>query len=482
MIFDIASGMVLEVTDFVYEAIDLCRKKDWPGVTSELQKRYPAVSSEELVSALDQLRAKGLFKSPPEFGQKQQEERIELLWRHHPCRLQLVISQSCNLSCIYCYMENNQSNARKVLMSKKQAFQAVDHLIERSGRRRNLQVTFFGGEPLLNFPIVKEVVHFCKECEKKHGKNFVFELITNGTLLEGDIADFVIEHDMLLFVSLDGWRQMHNKQRPSINGQDYHGRILRNAKRMDSEYKTRKSKYPVKVRANLTPEFHDVNAVVHFLQSHGFTTIGISAIQDLAYSEGRTPGALSKEQMQQLEAASNDMLTKGFEDIVRGKRTGPYVAKVLRKTVCSLLQYHSTMGIRCGVGRNTNAVDVDGNIYPCHRYVNMKEYIVGNANMGMSEEKTKEYYRKLIDSACRTCSKCWIRSFCAGGCPWERSAPDGTICAPISSECDSRRRAVEKALWMRKELRKANPELFTAWTRTGKSDDNPLQWDDALEL
>lgn len=140
MIFDIASGMVLEVTDFVYEAIDLCRKKDWPGVTSELQKRYPGVSSEELVSALDQLRAKGLFKSPPEFGQKQQEKRIDILWRHHPYRLQLVISQSCNLSCLYCYMENNESNARKLLMRKKQALQAVDHLIERSGRRRNLQI------------------------------------------------------------------------------------------------------------------------------------------------------------------------------------------------------------------------------------------------------------------------------------------------------------------------------------------------------
>jgi uncharacterized protein len=297
MLFDIASGMVVELSDFAYEFIDLCQNKDWPEVASILQRKYPSLSLEEMKVTLDKLRTKGLFWTPPEFNEKAQEERIQALWQHHPCRLQLVISQSCNLSCVYCYMENNQSNARKVFMSREQAFQAVDHLIKRSGRRRSLQVTFFGGEPLLNFAVIKNVVQYCKECEQKYNKKFIFELITNGTLLDGEIADFVIENNMLLFVSLDGWKEMHNKQRPSISGKDYHETILRNAMRMDREYKKRKSKYTVKVRANLTPEFRDVKAVVDFFKSHGFTTIGISAIQDLHYSEGKTPGALSKEQM-----------------------------------------------------------------------------------------------------------------------------------------------------------------------------------------
>jgi uncharacterized protein len=375
-------------------------------------------------------------------------------------------------------MEKNESNAKKMLMSREQAFQAVDHLIERSGRRHNLQVTFFGGEPLLNFQRIKDVVQYCKEAEQKNNKIFMFELITNGTLLDGEIADFVIENDMLLFVSLDGWREMHNKQRPNINGKDYHERILRNAKRMDREYKKRKSKYTVKVRANLTPEFHDVRKVVDFFQSNGFSTIGMSAIQDLPYSEGKTPGALSREQMKYIEKVSEEMLVEGFGRIKQDERTGPYITKMLRKMVSSLSQYHSTMGVRCGVGRNTNAVDVDGNIYPCHRYVNMEKYILGNTQTGMDEEKTKIYYRKLIESTRRTCSKCWIRPFCAGGCPWERSAPDGAICDPLPSECDSRRQGVERVLWIRKELRKANHRLFAVWSNNGSQDKNLL---DALE-
>lgn len=485
MMFDIASGMVLELSEFAYEFLDLCRNKEWLEVTSILQKRYPDLSIEEMKLTLKQLKAKGLFAAPPEFDEKRQEERIQALWQHHPCRLQLVLSQNCNLACTYCYMENNGSNARRMLMNREQAFQAVDHLIKRSGRRRNLQVTFFGGEPLLNFQRIKEVVEYCKEAELKYNKKFIFELITNGTLLDGEIADFVIENDMLLFVSLDGWKEMHNRQRPSIDGKDYHERILRNAIRMDREYKKRKSKYTVKVRANLTPEFCDVKAVVDFLESHGFTTIGISVIQDLPYSEGQTPGALSVEQLEELTEVENRRWETEFERIKQGKRIGPYARKMLRKMISSMSRYCATMGIRCGVGRNTNAVDVDGNIYPCHRYVNMKEYILGNTKGGMDPRKTIRYYRKLIEATRRTCSKCWIRQFCAGGCPWERSSPDGTICDPLPTECDYRRQSVEKTLWFRKELRKAKPKLFAVWTNTGNADGDlldALEWEDPTTL
>jgi len=478
MMLDIASGMVVEFSDFAYEFLSLCVGKTWPEVIRIVGDKYPGVTAEQMRETLDGLKARGLFKRPRRFSDWHREQRIRQLWQHRPRRLQLVIAQCCNLSCVYCYMEKNQSNARRLLMSREQAFQALDHLIKRSGRRRDLQVTFFGGEPLLNFERIKEVVQYSKEMEKKHHKQFIFELITNGTLLGGEIAEFVSEHDMLLFVSLDGWKEMHNKQRPSISGEDHHETILKNAQYMDQEYKRRKSRNTVKVRANLTPEFHDVKAVVEYLESRGFTTIGISAIQDLPYSEGRTPGALPQEQALELGNDIEQMLLRGFERVKAGKSPSPYAGKMLHKMICSLSDYHSTLGIRCGVGRNTNAVDVDGNIYPCHRYVNMENYILGNTKIGLDPKKTKAYYRKLIEATRRTCSDCWIRQFCAGGCPWERSAPDGTICAPISSECEHRRRGVEKALWLRKELRKANPKLFDAWTRVGSDNHDSL---DALE-
>lgn len=481
MLFDVASGVVVELSDFAYEFIYLCTKQSWPEVISFLQVKYPSLSVQEIKVTLEQLKAKGLFKVPPEFDEKAQKERIQVLWRHHPRRLQLVISQSCNLKCIYCYMENNDSNSRKCIMSKEQAFQAVNHLIKRSGRRRNLQVTFFGGEPLLNFPVIKDVVRYCKECQQKHNKKFIFELITNGTLLDGEIADFVIKNDMLLMISIDGWKEMHNKQRSSVNGQDYYDKILLNAKRMIDERRKGNLSNPVKIRANLTPDFYNVKEVVSFFQSQGFTTIGISCIQNLPYLEF-TVGSLSSEQQEDFSVIIQTMFQDGFEQIRQGKKAGPYVTKMLRKGLGNLSQLHSTLGIRCGVGRNTNAVDVDGNIYPCHRYTNMKNYILGNTKTGLDEEKAKAYYRKLIESSRQSCSKCWIRQFCAGGCPWIRSVPDSTICYPLVSECKKRREGVEKALWMRKELRKANPKVYNAWSNFSNDKENKedlLQWPDS---
>ena len=360
-------------------------------------------------------------------------------------------------------VEQNESNDRHVLMTEAQAFQAVDHLVQRSGKRRSLQITFFGGEPTLNFDLIKKVVAYCnEEVAPRHNKSFIFELITNGILLSGEIADFVSEHDFLLFVSLDGWREMHNTQRPAINGEDYHETILQNAICMDRAYKSRHSRCIVKVRANLTAAYPDARAVADYLESHGFSNVGVAGIFDMPSSEVPTPGALTQEQLARMEREMEDLFLETLRCVQEGRRPSPYGMKSLRKAVLRLNKRSWILGMICGAGRNTSAADTDGNIYPCHRYVNKRAYVLGNTKDGLDEKTTKAFYRHCMTAAMNHCSQCWVREYCKGGCTWDLAQADGTLCRRPPSMCDRIQRGTEMALWLRKELRKAAPEKFKA--------------------
>jgi uncharacterized protein len=464
MLFDLRTGVLLELNDFAYGLLSLCREcPDADRLREALARQYPSVCLEEALAAVRSLYAEGLFRQPRRFTRAEMERHIRALWAHHPYRVQLVVAQHCNLRCTYCYMEQNESNERHVLMSEEQAFQAVDHLVQRSGSRRNLQITFFGGEPTLNFDVIKKVVSYCDDqVAPRHNKTFVFELITNGTLLSGEIADFVDAHDFLLFISLDGWKEMHNTQRPACSGADYHEIILQNAKRIDKRYRERRSKCILKVRANLTAAFPDARAVVNYLESQGFHNIGVAGIYDMPSAASPTPGALRAEQLSWMERQGEDLLWRTLQCIREGKRPSPYGMKSLRKAILRLNKRSRILGMICGVGRNTSAVDTDGNIYPCHRYVNKEAYILGNTAEGMNEEKTKGFYRRCMTAAMNQCAKCWVREYCKGGCSWDLARDDGNLCPRPPAMCDGVKRGIEMSLWFRKELRRIAPDRFKA--------------------
>jgi uncharacterized protein len=153
-------------------------------------------------SVISALKSRGFFAYTP-VNHQEQEELIERLWRHHPRRIQMLMAQGCNLGCRYCYAWRNGSNQKGTLMPWAIAKASVDHLVANSGKRTDLQVTFFGGEPLLNYPVIRQVVEYCRSLEASSDKRFTFELITNGTLLSKDVAEWIVSEKFLLFVSID---------------------------------------------------------------------------------------------------------------------------------------------------------------------------------------------------------------------------------------------------------------------------------------
>jgi uncharacterized protein len=477
LLYDISTGIVCELNGFSYELLSLCGKYELDEILRTIDTKYPDVTEQDIYEVLEPLESRGLFSHRP-VEINLQQRNIDSLWRHRPRRIQLFLAQSCNLACRYCYAENNRSNAKHMLMSWDVAKAAVNYFVKSSGNRRNLQVTFFGGEPLLNLKVLKQVVGYCEHISKQAKKKFIFELVCNGTLLNKEVADYVAERDFLLFISIDGNREMHNYQRPSVDGTDYYDTILKNAKYVVRKYRQLKSRHKVKIRANMTPKFHDVRKIAKYLESQGFNKIGIAAIQPMPFGDC-TPCALSEQQLDKLDEEFEKIVLEALSALENGEKLSPHTGKLLYQIITRQLRQHNTLGIICGIGRNTNAVDCLGNIFPCHRFVGLDKYILGNIYESLSPSKTIGLYNKYNEVATSQCSECWARNFCGGGCPWERSVSDGQIYEKTSSMCNRIKKSIERGLWLDKEIRKRCPERYAAISRSHGKDDklfNSWRW------
>ncbi len=448
LLFDRASGSLLEVDDVTY------------GFFHSLETHSPHLLSQEehelVESTVLALQESGMFKYVP-VDHDEQAALIESLLDHHPMRVQMLMAQGCNLGCRYCYAWRNGSNQKKTLMPFEVAKASVDHLVRNSSTRTDLQVTFFGGEPLLNLEVIRQVVSYCRDIEKATDKKFLFELITNGTLLNKEIIDWLVAEKFLLFISMDGWREMHNHNRPSMDGTDQYDIILANALYANEQFNAH-NLFPIKVRANLTNKFHDAKEVGDYLYGLGFKVVGVGAIEPLPHGDA-SPSAMTEDQMDSMAANSRGMMLAALEKLEQRLPVTGYEKKMLTG-YAALPTPLKLKGITCGVARNTQVVDNRGNIYPCHRYEGMENYIVGHVSHGLDRDKTRAYYRKLNGNATNRCHSCWIRDYCGGGCAWLLSKKDGHLVDPTERECERRRKSMETGLVARRYLRATRPQNF----------------------
>ncbi len=471
LLFDRATGTVAGLDEMSFTMLSLLGAGFSVAETVRLCKRsVPGFEEDAVVGTLEHLQSLGFFRYE-KVDHDEQLKMIEMLAEHRPRRVQLLMAQGCNLGCRYCYAWRNGSNQKGTLMPWEMAKESVDHLVRNSGNRPELQVTFFGGEPLLNWEVILQVVEYCRELERTTSKTFLFELITNGVLLTPEITDFIAKEKFLLFVSLDGWKEMHNYNRPSMSGEDVYDVILQNALYANKRYEEL-GLNPMKIRANLTNKHHDWKAVGEYLASLGFKVIGVGAIEPLSHGDP-SPSSMTEEQVDALHEEISKGMAQTVYKLIDGKETTFFERLQLKKAVMPLSP-HGLKGVTCGVARNTQVVDNKGNIFPCHRYEGMENYIIGNvAAGGLDREKTMAYYLKLNGNATNRCHSCWIRDYCGGGCAWLLSKKDGHLADPTERECDRRRASMERALWLRQKMRTYFPEKFT---RDGEIDLDSWDW------
>lgn len=326
----------------------------------------------------------------------------------------LMIVQECNLRCVYCY-GNGGEYTNKGIMSQKTAFDSVDFLINNSDEKE-LFITFFGGEPLLNFKLIKEVVEYCKKREKETGKQFRYSITTNGTLINEKIEKFLKDNKFVIQISIDGKKEKHNANRYDINGVGSYETVIKKTENL------RKDSL-VSARATVSSNNMGYVEIFEHLVSLGFRVVPIAIaknmLKDSDYSE------LYKEYEKYIDHFEK-LIQKG--DIAKAKKMIDLLSAIEK------IEYGSERYLGCGVARNMYAVDIDGRLYPCHRFVANKEYSLGDIKNGVSTKRS-EFIKNLHIGNHDQCKDCWAQNLCLGGCPNENLLETGSINKASQKNC-----------------------------------------------
>ena len=445
ILLDVNSGAVHVVDELVYDMIPYYKEKGLDGTLEILRDRYPEDQIREAAADLDELIAAGKLYTEDIYENYIQE--IAEAKKTVVKALCLHIAHDCNLACRYCFAEEGEYHGRRALMSFEVGKKALDFLIENSGSRRNLEVDFFGGEPLLNWQVVKDLVAYGREQEKLHNKNFRFTLTTNGVLLNDEVQEFVNREMANVVLSIDGRKKVHDYMRPFRNGKGSYDLILPKFRKL-ADSRNQEKYY---VRGTFTGKNKDFSKDVLHLADLGFKQISVEPVvgtEDEDY-------ALRKEELPELFAEYDRLAA----EMVRRYRTekeftffhfmldltgGPCVAKRLSG---------------CGSGTEYLAVTPWGDLYPCHQFVGEEKYLMGNVDEGITKSDIREEFKKCNVYSKEKCRNCFAKFYCSGGCAANAYKFHGSINEAYEISCELERKRVECAIMIKAAEAEADAEL-----------------------
>ena len=434
IVLDVNSGSVHVVDELVYDMIALYETHSKEEIIQELSGRYSKEDMEEAYSEIEELvKAECLFTEDI-----YKDYMIDFKKRPTVVKaLCLHIAHDCNLACKYCFAEEGEYHGRRALMSFEVGKKALDFLIANSGSRRNLEVDFFGGEPLMNFDVVKQLVAYGREQEKIHDKNFRFTLTTNGVLLNQDIQDFANKEMGNVVLSCDGRREVHDFMRPFRGGQGSYDKILPKFKAMaDSRNQTN-----YYVRGTFTHFNTDFAADVLSLADEGFKQISVEPVvapdtEDYAIKESDLPKIMEQYDILAKEMLKREKEGRGFNffHFMIDLSGGPCVAKRLSG---------------CGSGTEYLAVTPWGDFYPCHQFVGQEEFLMCNVDEGIVRTDLQEEFKCCNVYAREKCKDCFAKFYCSGGCAANAYNFTGKITDTYDIGCEMMRKRVECAIMLK---------------------------------
>ena len=362
----------------------------------------------------------------------------------------LLVAQECNMSCIYCYGQGG-SYGGGGMMSEETAFKAVDWLMENSKKAERVNVSFFGGEPLLNFPLIRKVVEYAKDAAHGKGKKVTFSITTNATLLTDEIISFMSQEKIYPLVSFDGPREIQNRQRPFKDGRGSYETVRANIVKLLDVYPRLAARAIVYGDANPL-------SIEAGMREAGLTSCSVGPYSPviLARQDGDTFPGCDEEKivgpMIELSKKEKDNLLLA----VKNRRvTDNSIAALTHMLISGKKLYFG-----CGVGKAMAGISVSGEIYPCHRFVGQEDLKMGNVE-SYRVEGLNEYYRAVVCSI-PGCQFCWARYFCGGGCFYHNKAYTGDMHRPVSSFCEIKKAALEIAISAYFEMDESDREFLKA--------------------
>ncbi len=339
--------------------------------------------------------------------------------------LALFVAQDCNMRCKYCYGDGG-SYADKGTMSYETAKAAIDFLFEQTNDDKDLSVTFFGGEPLMNFGLIQKITEYIRVLEKNMNKKCYLNMTSNATLLSEEIISFCEKNRIAVQISIDGNKRVQNTNRYFVNQKGSYDCVLDKTKKW-------RDKECVSCRATVTACSLNITDSFYHLDALGFRSIMFAPAENL----------LSDKEYEELDQQYLDYLDE-FERLVK---TGDYKRARKAKLIMGALPKIEKSGIRslaCGVGRNMYAIDINGDVYPCQRFVNNKEYCLGN----IFERKFKQadFLESIHISAHSQCKNCWVKNLCLGNCPHDNLISTQRVNSTSERVCRHQRSFYERLI------------------------------------
>ena len=435
IVLDVCSGSVHVVDDAAYDIIGLYEGHSREEILAKMVERYPDVPAEELSECYDQvtaLKEAGKLFAPDTFkplaGELKQRTSgvVKALCLH--------VAHTCNLNCAYCFASQGKYHGERAVMSFEVGKRALDFLIENSGTRRNLEVDFFGGEPLMNFDVVKRLVAYARSIEREKGKHFRFTLTTNGMLVDDDVIDFANRECHNVVLSLDGRKEIHDAYRVDYAGKGSWDRIVPKFQRLVAA-RGGKNYYMRGTFTHANPDFlKDIQAMLDL----GFTEL---SMEPVVCAEG-DPAALTREDL--------PIVLKQYEDLaklmIQRRREGrpfTFYHYMIDLTGGPCI-YKRISG--CGSGTEYMAVTPWGDLYPCHQFVGEEAFKLGDIWQGVTNHETQAQFAACNVYAREACRDCWARLYCSGGCAANAWHATGSVTGVYEYGCELFRKRMECAI------------------------------------
>ncbi len=436
IVLDTASGSVHLVDDVAYDIIEMYKSRSADEICAAVCEKYPDVTRSDVLECLDDVaeleREHKLF-TPDDYEQLAADYKGS---SHVIKALCLHVAHTCNLNCSYCFASQGKYHGERAIMSFDVGKRALDFLVENSGDRRNLEVDFFGGEPLMNWQIVKDLVAYARSIEKDAGKNFRFTLTTNGVLLDDEVTDFCNREMHNVVLSLDGRKEVNDRFRVDVAGNGSYDRIVPNFQRFVAK-RGDKSYY---MRGTYTHYNTDFTNDLFHMADLGFTEL---SMEPVVCAPG-DPCALTEEDFpvlcEQYEILAKDMLRRWRE----GKPITFYHYMVdLKHGPCI---YKRVTG--CGSGTEYMAVTPWGELFPCHQFVGDPKYSLGNIWEGVTNTAVQGEFRACNAYSRPDCKDCWARLYCSGGCAANSYHATGSIGGVYEYGCRLFKKRMECAIML----------------------------------
>ncbi len=438
IVLDICSGSVHTVDDIAYDIIEIFEDKSQGEVINAISQKHlgkNGVTAEDIAECYDQileLKNSGKLFAPDTFepmaGTLKQKTSgvVKALCLH--------IAHTCNLNCEYCFASQGKYQGERAVMSFEVGKRALDWLIENSGTRHNLEVDFFGGEPLMNFEVVKQLVAYARSIEKEKGKNFRFTLTTNGLLIDDDVIDFANKEMSNVVLSLDGRKEIHDKYRVDYNGNGSFDKIVPKFQKLVNA-RGGKNYYMRGTFTHQNPDFlKDIEAMLDL----GFTEL---SMEPVVCAKG-DPAELTAEDitivMKQYEKLAELMLKRDKE-----KRPFTFYHYMIDLTGGPCI-YKRISG--CGSGTEYMAVTPWGDLYPCHQFVGDEAFKLGDIWNGVTNKETQNSFAACNVYARKECKDCWARLYCSGGCAANAYHATGEITGIYKDGCELFKKRMECAI------------------------------------